>query len=142
MILSASYANAYLNFLLGKVTTLTAPSKVYLGFSSTATEGEDGSFTELSGGNYERVLVSINGEAYPDFLGTAADRTITNVKQIAMNKASAAWDNALGAGFFTTLTGGTPFAYGDLTQPLVVAEGAVALLEPGMLNINCPEESA
>lgn len=142
MILSDNYANNYLNFLLGNVATLTAPTQVWLGLSSNNPEGEDGIFTELAGGNYSRVLVKIRGESYPDVLGTASDRSITNVKQITWNKASDAWLNGLGVGFFTAETGGTPFAYGKLDQELVTPAGAVALLEPGAFEIFIPEYSA
>lgn len=141
MILSESYANNYLNFLLGNTETLTAPSKVWVGLSSTDPEAEDGSFTELTGGNYSRVLIRIKGESYPDKLGTASDRKLANVRQINWDKATADWPNSLGIGLFSAETGGTPFAYGKLTQPLVIPAGAVALLDPGMMKLYIPEIS-
>lgn len=142
MILSDNYANNYLNFLLGNVATLQAPSKVWIGLSSNDPEADGGAFTELTGGNYKRILVKIYGEAYPDVIGSASNRKITNVKQITWDKASADWPNSLGAGLFSTETGGSPFAYGKLSQELAVPAGAVALLEPGVMNIYIPKTSA
>lgn len=141
MILSTEYANDYLGFLFGNVDKLTSPSKVWLGLSSTDPEDEDGIFTELTGGNYSRVLIKIKGEAYPDVLGSASNRHIKNIKQINWNKASANWPNSLGIGLFSSETGGAPFAYGRLSQELVVPQGAVALLEPGMMDIYIPEKT-
>lgn len=138
MILSNDYANQYLNFLMGQVASISAPTKIWIGLSSTDPEVDGGSFTELSGGNYRRILIKNRGESYPDVLGTASGRIITNTKQINWDKASEAWADSLGIGLFSAETGGTPFAYGRLAKTLEVPQGAVALLEPGMMEIYMP----
>ena len=133
---SDSYANSILNYALAKTKTLTAPTQVFIGLSSNDPEADDGTFTELSGGNYSRVLISLSGETYPDVIGSASDRAIKNTKQINWTKASADWATANGFGLFSQETGGTPFFYGKLETPVAVPTGAVALFEPNSLKIS------
>lgn len=144
MILSATYANQYLNFLLGKTASITAPTQVWAALSTNNPEG--GTFTEVSGNGYSRVLISLKGETYPAEIGTASDRNIKNVKQISFPKATGAY-TVLGIGLFSAETGGTPFAYGALTNSdgtvntsgVAVAEGAVPLFEASAFNIYMPD---
>lgn len=139
---SNNYSNDILNYLFSKTTSLTPPSKVYIALSSNDPEADGGTFTELSGNGYERVLISIKGETYPDVIGAASDRTITNAKQINWAKATADWTVAKGFGLFSTETGGTPFFYGKLENDLTVLEGAVALFEPSNFKIKISTEDS
>lgn len=139
---SDSYANQILSYTLGKTKTLTAPSYVYLGLSSNDPVADGGTFTELSGGNYSRVLIVQTGEAYPDVIGSASGRSIDNVKQINWNKATADWLTAKGWGLFTAATGGSPFFYAKLDAEVTVPQGAVALFEPAGFGLNFPETDA
>lgn len=135
---STTYANEILNYTIAKTNALTAPSKVYIGLSSNDPEADNGTFTELQGGNYNRVLVSIKGESFPDYLSSASNREIGNVKQINWLKSTSAWPTAKGFGLFSAETGGTPFFYGKLDEPVEVPSGAVALFDPGTLKISFP----
>ena len=66
-------ANSVLGWAFGK-NTLPINSKVYIGMSSNDPEEDSGTFTELSGGGYTRVLVSVYNNQYPDYIGAAANR--------------------------------------------------------------------
>lgn len=144
MILSASYANQYLNFLLGKTATLTAPAEVWAGLSTNNPEG--GTFTEVSGNGYARVLISLKGESYPAEIGSAANYEIGNVKQISFNKATGGY-TVKGVGLFSAATGGSPFSYGALTnsdgsvneEGVSVVTGAVPLFEASAFGIYMPD---
>lgn len=144
MILSNDYANNYLNFLMSKTSSLTAPNQVWLGLSTNNPEA-DGSFSEVSGNNYGRVLISIKGEAYPEDITSASNRALGNKKQISFPKASAQY-TVKGVGLFSVENGGSPFAYGALTNAdgsvnengVEVAEGAVPLFEPSAFGISAP----
>ena len=138
---SNAKASEILNYMFSKTnTTLTPPQYIYMGLSSNDPEADNGTFTEISGNGYARVLVSIKGETYPDFIGAASGRTIQNTKQITFNKATANWPNVKGFGLFTAATGGSPFYYAkvDSDDPdgIPVTEGAVALLDPGAMKIS------
>ena len=147
MALSDSYANQYLNFLLSKVSTLTAPTQVWAGLSSNDPDKDKGVFSELSGGGYARVLISIKGETYPNFINPASDRAVTNGYQIAWPKATLDW-TVRGFGLFSSATGGSYFYSGaiELTEEqiaagidsLTVEAGAVALFDPQTFKISFP----
>ena len=132
---SNAKAAEILNYMFSKSRTLSAPDNVYFGLCSNDPEADNGTFTELSGNNYARALVSKKGEVYPDFIGSTSGRTIQNAKQIVFNKATGAWITAKGFGMFTSASGGTPFYYAKLDNELTVEEGAVALFDPGTLVI-------
>lgn len=131
---SDSYANNFLNFIFSRIDSLTSPDKVYIGLSST--DPEAGSFTELSGGAYGRILLVRKEELeYPDFIGTATNREISNKRQINWTKASSNWPTAVGFGLFTSETGGSPFYYAKLDKPVTVPAESVALFDPGEFKI-------
>ena len=127
-------ANSVLGWAFGK-NTLPINSKVYIGMSSNDPEEDSGTFTELSGGGYTRVLVSVYNNQYPDYIGAAANREIKNTKQIAWPKATADWTTAKGFGLFTAETGGKPYYYGTLKTPVTCTSGEVALFDPQTLRI-------
>jgi len=135
---SNTYANEILNYTMGKIASLTAPTYVYIGLSTNDPEADNGTFNELSGNNYARVLISIKNETYPDVIGSASDRVIQNTKQINWNKSTGDWATAKGFGLFSAVTGGTPFFYGKLDAEVTVPTGAVALFDPNTLKISFP----
>ena len=132
---SNTYANNILGWLFAK-NSLSNHSKVYIGLCSNDPEADNGTFTELTGGNYARVLVSVSGATYPDVIGAAASREIKNVKQITWAKSTADWTTAKGFGLFSTETGGAPYFYGKLKTPVTCASGEVALFDPNSLKIS------
>lgn len=147
---SDTYANNILNYLMAKTATLTAPATVYIGLCSNDPEADGGTFNELSGGGYARVMISQKGETYPDIISTATSRAITNAKQINWNKATLDWSRFKGFGLFSNPTGGSPFFYGklELTEEeeaaggILCEAGAVALFDPQTLKITFPATDA
>lgn len=135
---STTYANNILNFLLAKTASLSAPSAVYIGLCTNDPEADGGTFNELSGGGYSRVLISQRGASYPNVIGSASARAITNQYQINWTKATLDWDEAQGFGFFESANGGSPFFYGKLEEPVTCVAGAVALFDPQTLRISFP----
>lgn len=138
MILSETYANNYLSFLLGKTRTLTAPSTVYIGLSVNNPEIADGdyavgTFKEITGDTYERVTLVINGADFPNLIGEADNRKLTNIAQINWTKTLEGYPDAKGFGLFSEKTGSAPFAMGKLANTLTTPAGAVALFEAGGL---------
>ena len=153
-----TFVNDILNVALGmkyKMDENTPNSsgiiQVWLGLCSNDPEEDKGDFAELSGYGYERVLVNQfntgikNGEkvedpkveAYPGLIGTASERAIKNTRQIAFTKATGGdWVEAQGYGLFYQKSGGTPFYYTKLKEPVTTPEGAVFLFDPGDMKID------
>lgn len=136
-------ANALLNWTLGNSTVnLPQNDKVYIGLSTNDPEADGGTFTELTGDTYERVLINNGESAYPDVIGSASNRSIENIKQINWTKATTNWPAVKGFGLFTAKTGGQPYFYGKLEEVLNVVSGSVALFDPGALKISFPTSDA
>jgi hypothetical protein len=145
---STSYTEQILNYTLSKIDGIEAPSEVYIGLCSNDPEADNGTFTELSGSGYSRVLISRKSDNYPNLIGTASNRTITNIAQINWVKATANWEKVNGFGLFTTLNSKSesPFFYGKLKLTeeqkaaggLTVTEGEVALFEAESLQLSMP----
>ena len=131
---SNTYANNILEWAFGN-NNLTNHSKVYIGLCSNDPEADNGTFTELSGGGYARVLLSVYNNQYPDYIGAATSREIKNIKQIAWPKATADWTTAKGFGLFAAETGSTPYFYGRLTQPVTCASGEICIFDPEALTV-------
>lgn len=135
---STTYANNILNYLFAKSSTLTAPDAVYIGLCSNDPVADNGNFVELSGSGYARVLLSQKGETYPNVIGSASNRAITNTYQINWTKATLDWATAKGFGLFSAASGGQPFFYGKLEEPVTCVAGAVALFDPQTFKISFP----
>ena len=134
-----TYANNILNYAFAKTQQLTAPTAVYIGLCSNDPEADGGTFTELSGNGYHRVVISVRNEAYPNVINPASDRAIVNTKQINWTKATGDWVDAKGFGLFSSETDETPFFYGKLQEPVSVKAGSVALFDPYAFKITFPE---
>lgn len=140
-----AFANNILNWALGK-GTLSNMSAIYIGLCTNDPEADEGSFSELSGNGYSRVLISQYGKDYPNLIGSASGRVIKNAYQINWTKATADWLRVNGFGLFTTPTGGTPYFYGKLNLSaqdeaaggLLCPGGAVMLFDPQTLKISFP----
>lgn len=139
-----TYAENILNWTFGKGTLATI-SKVYIGLCSNDPEAGKGTFNELSGGGYSRVLISQYGQTYPDIMNSADERAITNGSQINWTKFTEN-KRAKGFGLFTSETLGTPYFYGKLELTaeeeaaggLLIEAGSVALFDPQTLKIEFP----
>lgn len=139
---NTTWSNNFLNLTFAKTTSISAPATVYIGLCSNDPVADGGTFTELSGNGYSRVLIAQRGESYPNVIGTAANRAITNPYQINWTKATGDWAEAKGFGLFEAASGGTPYYFDKLDEPYpTAAEGAVALFDPNTLKLTFPLES-
>jgi hypothetical protein len=131
-------SNSILDWTFGK-TKLSEISRVYIGLSTNDPVAGKGVFNELSGNGYARVLIGMYGESYPGLITAAAERTILNGRQINWTKATADWPAANGIGLFSSETGGTPYFYGKLEEPVTCPAGAVFLFDPQTLRVSFPD---
>lgn len=112
------YENAVLNVLGG--TSITAPATVYVALF-TATPGEAGPGTEVTGGSYARKAVTNNATNWP--ASTAGSKS--NGTDITFVTPTASWGTVTSFGIFDAATSGNCFYYGDLALPKAVASGEV-----------------
>ncbi len=130
-------SNSILDWAFGK-GTLSAISNVYIGLSTNDPVADGGTFTELSGNGYARVLINIYNSAYPGLINSASARRILNGRQINWTKATGDWPEAKGVGLFTAATGGSPYFYGTLEEPVTCPAGAVFLFDPETMKVSFP----
>lgn len=170
---STTYANQLLDMIFARRYGVKAPKVVYLALSKNNPEEDNGRFEEIAGDTYKRLRIaslvedteydvpktSDNYDVFNawkasndlNYIGSAANREISNVEQINWTKATARdWDASKGFGLFETPTGGAPFYYGklDLTAEQVAAGGlickkdSVMLFDPTKLKITFPTKDS
>lgn len=122
------YEAAVLNVLGG--SSITAPATVYIGLF-TASPGEAGPGTEVTGGSYARVAVTNNTTNWPAAAGGAK----SNGTDIVFPTATGAWGTVTSFGIFDASTSGNCFYYGDLTTPKVVASSDIFKFVTGNIAI-------
>lgn len=150
---TTNFANEILDYALAKRASLNAPAAVYIGLCSNDPEEDGGVIVELSGGGYTRVMISQRGQAYPNLIGTATERTITSIRQINWTKAQYDWERINGFFLSSSETVGEKtgiFFFGkiELSEEdaaaggLLVETGAVALFDPRSLTIGFSDTDA
>lgn len=126
MLLSKTKSAALLENICGKSTNVQIGSNgnCWLGLFTTKPNADGSGGLEVgSGVNYSRVEIS-------DFM-TATDRSIVNTADINFNAAivpsnpdattGADWGEIVAFGLFTSKTGSTLYAWGDLEESVFVA---------------------
>lgn len=144
MALTYAGANALLNILCGKATSVPF-SSVYVGLGTTAaTPDRDGNgFTEPSGNGYARQLLG-NSTALLQKMGTPASGAVSNNNasheykgKIYFPEATGSWGSIKYVGLFSAATGGTLIAYAALTgEAVAVAEGTNPVIPASSLTLS------
>ena len=121
--------NLLLNHILGGAA-YTNPATWYLALY-TATPGELGGGTECVGGAYARVTLTNNTTNFPT--------TTTGTKSLgvaaAFAEATNNWGTITGFALCDAASGGNICMYGNLTTPVVIAQGDVARVAVGTSGI-------
>lgn len=116
--------NALVNHVL-RATPFTSPTNIYIGLFTSGPQ-EDGSGTEVSGGSYERQLVTFsapnNGTTY-------------NTNVISFPIATADWGTIVGFGLFDAQSGGNMLLYGTLVQAKTINVGDQFVINIGNLTV-------
>lgn len=121
--------NEILDHVLGKGTRdFTSPANLYVGLYTAISDGETGSWTEVSGTNYARTAVTF---------GVASGGTATNSGDVEFP--------AAGAGGFGTVIGlfisdassaGNALFFGSLSASRAVDEADIFTIVAGNLSIS------
>jgi len=102
----------------------TAPATLYIGLY-TATPGEAGGGTELSGDAYARQSAAF----------TVTGNTASNSANIEFPAATGSWGTVTHAGIFDASTGGNLLAYATLTSSKVVETGDILRFSASQLDV-------
>jgi hypothetical protein len=102
----------------------TAPTTIYLALY-TATPGETGGGTELSGSAYARQSVAF----------TTSGDTTSNSSAVEFPTATGSWGSVTHVGVFDALTTGNLMAYATLTSAKTIDSGDVFRIPTGDLDI-------
>lgn len=126
--ISVTYINNILETLVGYDTSLVAPSKLYLGLSSTDLNDDGTGFTEPTAASYKRTLVGgTEGKSTALMkFGSASGGVISNKTEITCTTAREPW-GVLPYWFLTsseTPGSGTAILWGTLSG--AIAETGVA----------------
>ncbi len=119
--------NALLNLVLGG-TSWTPPATVYVALY-TASPGESGTGTEVSGGNYARVAVPNDTTNWP----TTSSGQKSNAVDIVFPMATADWGTVVAWALCDAPTGGNVLIYGDVTPARPVVSGDIPRFRAGEL---------
>jgi hypothetical protein len=104
--------DSMLNHIL-RNTPYTPAATVYVGLF-TATPGEAGGGTEVTGNNYARKAVTF---------GAPSAGTITNNADVVFDQASGSWGTISYFALFDALTNGNMLYYGALTSSKTINSG-------------------
>lgn len=127
---SIAKRNEFLQLTFPTSSVTNSPNELYLALCSNDPVADDGTFTELSGDTYARVLLKRKSDTLPDYLSSVSNGKVYNEKQIVFNRATTAWTQAKGIGLFTAKTGGSPTFYATLKTPIDVAANQIVTFDP------------
>jgi len=102
----------------------TAPGTLYLALF-TSNPDEDGSGTEVSGGDYARQTIAF----------TVSGNTASNTADVEFPTATASYGTVTHVGIYDALTSGNLMAYASLTASKTIASGDVFRVPAGDLDI-------
>lgn len=135
-----------LNGLVGRNDSFG--NSLYVGLSSTAPKADGTEVTEPTVGGYGRVLIGYVNQSVTQKFNAAVedaetgDVYTTNNSELYFPESTGSWGATLTHfAIFTSATGGTPIAYGELTDegvaaPVNVTEAkTVVMFRPGKLKI-------
>ena len=94
-----------------------------------------GTFQEMMGDTYKRVLLIKNGDSYPDYLNDPEVREVSNKNQINWTKAQTDWPRLQGFALFTR------DRTKQETDPMISADN-VAMLYYGALELSDEDKAA
>lgn len=119
------YENVVLDLALGQATPsgITPHMAVF-----TASPGDAGGGTEVTGGSYARVNISAA-------FGSASGGTTSNTTKISLPKATANWGTVTSFGIYDAATGGNLVYWGSLSASKTIENGDTLEFEVGDLTI-------
>jgi hypothetical protein len=132
--MSDAQANILLDLYFSKASNSTVPATLYVALSTTLPTNTGTNVTEPSGNAYARVAVTNNATNFP----AASARAKSNGTDIVFPMATGSWGTATHFCLYDASTAGNFVAWGALTVPVAVINGATVTFVAGSLVINAP----
>jgi hypothetical protein len=112
-------ANALLDLTFG-ATTWSPPGTIYIALYTTSpSDGTNGSGTEVVGGGYARLSIVNDGTQF----GAAVDRAKVNLIRLNFGTATADWGTIRAAAAYTASSAGNCLYWGPLVTTRVIRRG-------------------
>lgn len=108
-------------------SAFTAPANVYLALF-TSDPGDDDSGTEVSGGDYARVIVTFTAASTTTDITTCA-----NVADVEFAEATASWGTVSHIGVYDADDEGNLLWHGEVTVAKAIGSGDTAIIREGDL---------
>lgn len=132
MITASNYGTKILNGLFTDSTNVSFPADPYLGLYTTMPNSDGTGGVEVSASEYFRINLTQTGVYNLPLMGDATVvngqgeqaglkiAQITNQDEIhfPVIPAGGSWGTIVGFGVFSANTGGTPYFFGELTEPV------------------------
>lgn len=121
--------NEVLDHVLGKGTRdFTSPANLFVGLLTAVSDGEAGTWTEVSGTNYARTAVTF---------GAASGGSAANSADVEFPAAgSGGWGTITHIAIFDASTSGNPLFYGSLSASKQVDEADIFTIVTGNLTVS------
>jgi hypothetical protein len=132
--MSDAQANLLLDLYFSKASNTTVPATLYVALSTTLPTNTGTNVTEPVGNSYARVSVTNNSTNFP----AATARAKSNGTDVVFPTATGSWGTITHFALYDALTAGTFIAWGALTVPVSVINGATVTFVTGSLVINAP----
>lgn len=146
-------ANAFLNFVTARTTSVLGSGECYLALSSTEPAPDGTNITEPAASSYERIQLNIHDAVeYTSVWGSPSGGVISNCKEFTSHACTedVAWPECSHFVIYDAKTNGTPMVGGVLRDPdgdidaetglypektLIVEPGKVAVFRAGSLQL-------
>ena len=138
MALSEECKSTILKAMTGQLNYATLAPTCFIGLLKNITaSGDTVSFVEPETANgYGRTQIGQYQNSAGFLMGTPKSGKVTNSQIVYLPEATADWGTVTHFALFSTATGGTPFLWGALTDPVNVPSGYVPLFRVGKLSIS------
>ena len=139
MAMSESCKSTILSAMTGKSQYASIASTCFIGLlKSITTSSENGTIflePETSAG-YGRTQIGNYQNGQGQLMGTPSGGKITNSQIVYFPEATADWGTVNYFALYTSASGGTPFLWGALSEPVSIPSGYVPLFRVGKLSIS------
>lgn len=109
-----------------KATAFTVPATIHIALATAVSNGEAGTFTEVTGGAYARRQVTF---------GTVSNGTCSNTADIDFPQATANWGTVTHVVLMDAATGGNALFYQNLTTARLIEIDDILRIPAGSLSV-------
>lgn len=109
-----------------KATAYTVPATIYVALATAVSNGEAGTFTEVTGGAYTRKAIAF---------GAVSNGTCANSADIDFPQATANWGTVTHVVLMDAATGGNALFYQNLTTARLIEIDDILRIPAGSLSV-------